>query len=57
MHGLYSNEQLKEHTSMLAKSIYRDTLTNLFSDLTPGKLAKMRDLNYFCDMQHRYYGK
>ena len=38
--------------------IYKDTLTNLFSDLTPEKLANMRELNYFCNMQQlRYYGK
>ncbi len=43
---------------MSARSIYKDTLTNLFSDLTPEKLANTRELNYFCNMQQlKYYGK
>ena len=57
MLGRYSKGLSKEHIYMSARSIYKDTLTSLFSDLTPEKLANMRELNYFCDMQHRYYGK
>lgn len=29
-------------------------LTSLFSDLTPEKLANLKGLNYFCNMQLRY---
>ena len=43
---------------MSARSIYKDTLTNLFFDLIPEKLAKTIELNYFCNMQQlKNYGK